>query len=106
MWEYTRATGWQSIENLFTSGGFVEDQLAGAGYAKTPSLKWEARDGDLSLEVNCRIATAEQGYLVDVTIGDRYNMVRVPTLPDLLALLRELAPVFAADAQLTAQAAK
>jgi len=106
MWKYTRVDGWQRIENLFTDTPSIEEQLPTLGFDESPSIDWKAVDGTMKLEVNCRDRAIEQPddvryeYIADVGVGHEINLVAIPTLPDLLALLRELAPVFTADAQL------
>lgn len=99
MWAYTASTGWSRIVDILAeydpmNKGDVDASMTAAGYG--PRALEFGREYGLLVEVHPSTAGAKHAvydYFVWVNVGERCEAVACRTLPDLLALLRELKPL-------------
>ena len=101
-WTYDKGT-WTDASDSWTSNdewGWREE-LRSNGYEPDPSVRLGDLDADnLAVEVFAKSADAG-GWAVVITVGETGEVVKVETMPGLLALLSEIGPVVEQVANLT-----
>lgn len=97
MWKFTAREGWSEVEDFLANeeaggDGAKEYELAGYGldalaYGDPGSFMVSVRTARPGMAVPYR-------YVADVEVGEsECNEVAIPTLPDLIAFLREVSPL-------------
>lgn len=94
--EYTRLGGWRIVDDLYPGEESLETRLPSFGFDHQASPDIGTSDSGLRVQVFNRDKGADNvserghAYVVKVEVARRINIVGVPNLPDLLALLSEV----------------
>lgn len=102
MYLFTAVNGWEEIDNFLHKKGVTDyqEELKQAGFSTIYSMCVGNEDvSGFAFEVYRKDRNTELGrrqeheFLVSLTVGFECEDIAVPKLPDLIALLKELAPL-------------
>jgi hypothetical protein len=102
LWTFDESAGWGQVPwGEPTSGPLVEvsrgntnEMLAILGYELSPSHEWGA--GTVHVAFHEAQDKAREEWLAILTMGYRYNLVRIHGLPSFLRLIGEVLPTLSA----------